>query len=141
MVAVLIARLGVIVMLAHLLSGCWFSANVSRAFFGNERYPYPTSPERSVTGIFLTPFAVALDVATFPIQGLILVIAGDDAFDNVFLYVQSDDGHVSPRVLSDSEEQALLAALTRAGIQGTGLSGSRVLYFDSHWQLLRIEHS
>jgi membrane protein implicated in regulation of membrane protease activity len=58
-------------------SGCILTRLTDRAFLGvsarKATYEY-----RVATGLFILPFAWAVDVATFPIQMLIVVIVGDD---------------------------------------------------------------
>lgn len=59
-----------------LSTGCILSRAVDRAFLGISTRR-PTYVDRRTTGIFLLPFTFAIDVATFPIQALLVVILGD----------------------------------------------------------------
>lgn len=58
-------------------TGCMLSRLVDRAFLGIT-VKRPSFADRKTTGIFLLPITFALDVATFPIQVLLVVILGDN---------------------------------------------------------------
>ena len=58
-------------------TGCMMSRLVDRAFLGIT-VRRPTYVDRKTTGVFLLPFTFVLDVATFPIQALLVVILGDN---------------------------------------------------------------
>ncbi len=58
-------------------TGCMLSRLVDKSFLGIS-FKAPTYVDRKTTGIFLLPFTFALDIATFPIQALLVVILGDD---------------------------------------------------------------
>lgn len=60
-----------------LSSGCIMSRLVDRAFLGIT-VRRPTYADRKTTGVFLLPFTFVIDVATFPIQALLVVILGDN---------------------------------------------------------------
>src|SRR6478672_2102462 len=56
---------------------CILSRLTDRAFVGftSKR---PTYSDRKTTGLLLLPITFAIDVATFPLQLILLAIAGDD---------------------------------------------------------------
>jgi hypothetical protein len=58
-------------------TGCMLSRLVDRAFLGIT-VKRPSYIDRKTTGVFLLPFTFVLDVATFPIQALLVVILGDN---------------------------------------------------------------
>ena len=64
--------------LVFVASGCAFTRWTDRAYLGTTGGA-PNHEGRLVTGLFLVPLAVVGDVVTFPVQALVLVIAGDDA--------------------------------------------------------------
>jgi len=71
-------RLLAISMVSVLFStGCMMSRLVDRAFLGIT-VRRPSYIDRKTTGVFLLPFTFVLDVATFPIQALLVVILGDN---------------------------------------------------------------
>jgi hypothetical protein len=59
-----------------LSTGCMLSRAVDRAFLGIS-IRRPTYVDRKTTGVFLLPFTFAFDIATFPIQAILVVILGD----------------------------------------------------------------
>ncbi len=58
-------------------TGCMMSRLVDRAFLGIT-VRRPSYQDRKTTGVFLLPFTFVIDVATFPIQALLVVILGDN---------------------------------------------------------------
>ncbi|MDP3501975.1 MAG: hypothetical protein Q8S33_16680 [Myxococcales bacterium] len=62
---------------AVLSTGCMLSRAVDRAFLGLT-VRRPSFDARKTTGIFLLPITFAIDIATFPIQALLVVILGDN---------------------------------------------------------------
>ncbi len=70
------------------LQGCMLCRLTDRGFLGMsaDKVAYP---DRKYTGIFLLPMAGALDIATLPIQLLLLVFLGDD-----FPFYDKRDGRV-----------------------------------------------
>ncbi len=61
------------------LSGCILSRLTDRAFFGmTVRGGKPYFQNRVFTGLFIIPFAFAVDVVTSPLQVLLMVVFGDD---------------------------------------------------------------
>jgi len=71
-------RITALAVAASLFStGCLLTRAVDRAFIGITARR-PTYIDRKATGIFLVPITFVLDLATFPIQALLVVILGDD---------------------------------------------------------------
>lgn len=58
-------------------TGCMLSRAVDRAFLGLT-VRRPSFEARKTTGVFLLPITFAIDIATFPIQALLVVILGDN---------------------------------------------------------------
>jgi hypothetical protein len=73
-----VVRLIAVVSIAGLANtGCMLSRAVDRAFLGMT-VRRPNFDARKTTGLFLLPLTFAVDVATFPIQALLVVILGDN---------------------------------------------------------------
>ncbi len=122
-------------------SGCMLSRYVDRSFIGIT-VRHPTYEAHKTTGIFLLPFTFAIDVVTFPIQALLVVILGDG-----FPY---DDANSGPSTITlrenpqfqrlDAEAQkvalAELEELRRAG----RLSPNSALGLgeDGHWTVVEL---
>lgn len=70
-------RIAVVAVAVSLLPGCILSRLVDRAFLGIT-VRRPSVPDRKTTGIFLLPITFAVDVVTFPLQALLVVILGDN---------------------------------------------------------------
>jgi len=134
-----LSRVVAIALAVSLLPGCMLSRLVDRAFLGIT-VRRPAYVDRKTTGAFLLPITFALDVATFPIQALLVVILGDNfpfhepvgSFD---LVASSDEF----QQLDDAAKAVALAeldALVRSGqiTPGTAL----VLKTDGHWELVMI---
>jgi hypothetical protein len=69
-------RLVVGILALLIASGCILSRHVDRAFTG--MHSGPVYKNRIYTGLFLLPLAFVVDLATLPIQFIMLVAAGDD---------------------------------------------------------------
>lgn len=65
------------------ITGCAFSQWTEHAYFG-DYLNKPVYENRKATGIAIMPFAMVADLATLPIQGILLIIKGDQ-----FLYKKS----------------------------------------------------
>ena len=70
-------RIAAVALAVSLLPGCMLSRLVDRAFLGIT-VRRPSVPDRRTTGIFLLPITFAVDVVTFPVQALLVVILGDN---------------------------------------------------------------
>lgn len=69
-------RLVVGVLALLIASGCILTRHTDRAFTG--MHSGPVYKNRIYTGLFLLPLAFVVDLATLPIQFIMLVAAGDD---------------------------------------------------------------
>jgi hypothetical protein len=78
-------------------TGCMLTRAVDRAFIGATARR-PTYVDRTATGVFLVPFTFVIDMATFPIQALLVVILGDG-----FPFHDTDAG-VLPRAVAALEQ-------------------------------------
>jgi hypothetical protein len=123
-----------------LLPSCIVSRLVDRAFLGIS-VRRPQFPDRKTTGVFLLPLTFAVDVATFPIQALLVVILGDnfpfprdESLYNV-LVMNDDFQRLEPDVKARS--LAELDALMRSGrvTAHTALA----LGSDGHWTVVVLD--
>ncbi|MEW5739206.1 MAG: hypothetical protein AB1938_09795 [Myxococcota bacterium] len=105
-------RLTALAVVTSLLStGCLLTRAVDRAFIGVTTRR-PSYVDRKATGVFLVPITFALDLATFPIQALLLVILGDafpfsdtkDALQNSIVMLEKN-----PQFQQLTEEQKAVA--------------------------------
>ncbi len=123
-------------------SGCMMSRLVDRAFLGIT-VKRPSYADRKTTGIFLLPFTFVIDVATFPIQALLVVILGDN-------FPFSDPGTAasgmyaaleSPRFqqLGEAEKKIAKAELQQL-IDEKKLTPNTALALgeDGHWTLVEL---
>ena len=63
-------------LVTQILPGCALTHLVEENYAGFDTEP--KYPNRRALGVFLMPFAAAADIATSPIQGLMLIIGGDE---------------------------------------------------------------
>jgi hypothetical protein len=70
-------RASILGLLAVFSSSCILSRLTDRAFVGFT-VKRPSYSDRKITGLLLLPITFALDVATFPLQVILLAVAGDD---------------------------------------------------------------
>ncbi|PZR17603.1 MAG: hypothetical protein DI536_04625 [Archangium gephyra] len=123
-------------------SGCMLSRLVDRAFLGIT-VRRPTYVDRKTTGVFLIPFTFVLDVATFPIQALLVVILGDnfpftdppDALEAMYAledHPQFKKLGEPEKVIARNEFQELL--------QSKKVNGNTALALgeDGHWTLVEL---
>jgi|CXWL01.1.fsa_nt_gi hypothetical protein len=96
-------------------SGCILSRLTDRAFIGftSKR---PSYKARTLTGLFILPFAAAVDLATLPIQALLVVILGDnfpfgeeDAAQTIAINLATDPSF--SRLSQDKQQRAIKALL------------------------------
>jgi hypothetical protein len=135
-----LSRVVAIALAVSLLPGCMLSRLVDRAFLGIT-VRRPAYVDRKTTGAFLLPITFVIDVATFPIQALLVVILGDnfpfhEPVGTVDLVASSDEF----QQLDDAAKAVALAeldALVRSG-QITP-STALVLKTDGHWELVVID--
>lgn len=129
-----------------LMSGCLLTRLTDRAFLGvsarKATYDY-----RVATGLFILPFAWALDVATFPIQMLIVVIVGDDfifgrdrAQARMIAMREQLEGQPAYAQLSEVQRQAAFEGLVALAESGA-LSANTALALnpDATWTVVHLE--
>ena len=121
-------------------SGCILSRAVDRAFIG-ATVKRPSSPDRLVTGIVLLPFTAVIDLATFPIQAIIVAIVGDNFpfgrdEDVRSTIVASLDGN--PRFQQLPQDKQLIARreLEQLITSGQMRGNAAALGEDGHWVLV-----
>ena len=116
---------------------------VDRAFLGIT-VRRPSYAERMTTGVFLLPFTFAIDVVTFPIQALLVVILGDnfpfsdppDSLTGMRAMLQKD-----PRfnALGEAEQQVALLELQQLVQDGkVGPQTAMALDAAGHWTLVEV---
>ncbi len=135
-------RLVAVALVASLFTtGCMISRAVDRAFVGMS-VRRPTYLDRKTTGIFLLPITFVLDVATFPIQALLVVILGDN-----FPFTDSDTLNQIVMLQKDPRFQRLdeqRQAIARAELEQLLKSGAvtkntaLALGEDGHWTLVAL---
>jgi hypothetical protein len=123
-------------------SGCMLSRLVDRNFLGMS-VRRPTYADRKTTGVFLLPFTFVVDVATFPIQALLVVILGDN-----FPFTDPPDGLNQMRAALDSprfkqlgdEQQAIARAELEQLIIDQKLTPNSALALgeDGHWTVVEL---
>jgi hypothetical protein len=92
-------RLVVGILALIVASGCLLTRHTDRAFTG--MHSGPVYKNRIYTGLFLLPLAFVVDLATLPIQFIMLVAAGDD-------FLAAEDDKDSPRGGASKEVQLRL---------------------------------
>lgn len=123
-------------------TGCMLSRLVDRAFLGIT-VRRPAYVDRMTTGVFLLPFTFVLDVATFPIQALLVVILGDNfpftdppnALNNVRAALDT------PRFnqLGDAEKAIARAELEQLIIEKKLTPNTALaLNDDGHWTVVEL---
>jgi hypothetical protein len=135
-------RIVAVALAVSLLPGCMLSRLVDRAFLGIT-VRRPSLPDRKTTGIFLLPITFAVDVVTFPLQALLVVILGDNfpfpetgAINNTSAMAANEtfqelDAATQAIALAELDE------LLRSG-QVTP-STALVLKTDGHWTLVLVD--
>lgn len=124
-------------------TGCMLSRLVDRAFLGIT-VKRPSFNDRKTTGIFLLPITFALDVATFPIQALLVVILGDnfpftetpDALSNMSASLEGN-----PRFQQLGEDEKRIARLELEELilaKKLGPNTALALGEDGHWTVVEL---
>jgi hypothetical protein len=121
-------------------SGCILSRAVDRAFIG-ATVKRPSSTDRLVTGIVLLPFTAVIDLATFPIQAIIIAIVGDnfpfgkdqDVTSTITASLQGD-----PRFqqLGKDQQRIAMQELELLIKSGQMRGNAAALGEDGHWVLV-----
>ena len=139
-----IFRLLAISMVSVLFStGCMMSRLVDRAFLGIS-VRRPTYLDRKTTGVFLLPLTFAVDVATFPIQALLVVILGDnfpfhDPPDALSSMQASLDGNPRFKKLGENEQKIARAELEQLFVdQKITANTALALNEDGHWTVVEL---
>jgi hypothetical protein len=124
-------------------TGCMMSRLVDRAFLGIT-VRRPSYTDRKTTGVFLLPFTFVIDVATFPIQALLVVILGDnfpftDANDSLRNVTSMLDQTPRFHQLGDSEKAIATAELKQL-IDDHKLTPNTALALndDGHWTVVEL---
>jgi len=123
-------------------SGCMMSRLIDRAFLGIT-VKRPTYMDRKTTGVFLLPFTFVIDVATFPIQAILVVILGDN-----FPFTDPPDQMSTVHAMLDSPqfkklgetEQAIATAELKQLMIDRKLTPNTALALgeDGHWTVVEL---
>lgn len=123
-------------------TGCMMSRLVDRAFLGIT-VRRPTYADRKTTGVFLLPFTFVIDVATFPIQALLVVILGDN-----FPFTEPADSLGAITAMLDTpqfhklgdEQKAIATAELKQLVQDRKLTPNTALALneDGHWTVVEL---
>ena len=137
----LVASLSLMVLATS--SGCILSRLTDKAFVGLH-VKRPTYNDRLVTGILLLPITAAVDLVTFPIQVIVLAIAGDDFIvgrdeaDPAQLMYAMNTNPSFQKLDQQQQETAVaeLDAMIKSGqiTRGTALA----LTEDGHWLVIDL---
>ncbi len=122
-------------------SGCMLSRAVDRAFVGMT-VKRPAYASRKVTGLFLLPLTFAVDVATFPIQAILVVILGDNfpfKEEPTLANVTALNTHPMFQKLGPAQQDTARAELIQL-LQAQKVTASTALALDEngHWTLVPI---
>lgn len=136
----LLPKLVAVSLTAALVSGCMLSRAVDRAFVGMT-VRKPTYVDRKTTGAFLLPLTFAIDVATFPIQLILVAILGDnfpftEPPDALAQVVASRDDFKKLSPAQQSTAIAELDALVRSGRLNANTALG--LTEDGHWVVVEL---
>lgn len=132
------------VLTAVLSTGCMLSRAVDRAFVGMS-VKRPAHNDRKVTGIFLLPITFAIDLATFPIQAILVAILGDNfpfndppsALDGSGM--ASLQGNPQFEKLEPAAQQTAIAELDALVKSGQlDANSALALTEDGHWVVVRV---
>ncbi len=123
-----------------LSTGCMLSRAVDRAFVGIS-VRKPQYAERKTTGVFLLPFTMAIDIVTFPIQTILVVILGDNF---PFTDHEAADSALAlnPTFQKlDAKQRATAMAELDALIRSGQVTAQTALGLteDGHWNLIAID--
>lgn len=123
-------------------TGCMLSRAVDRAFLGIS-VRRPSYVDRKTTGVFLLPLTFAVDVATFPIQALLVVILGDN-----FPFTETEmlntqialNTHPNFKKLNDQQKATAIAELNDLFRSGQVTPNTALaLGEDGHWTLVTVD--
>jgi hypothetical protein len=118
------------------------SRAVDRAFVGMT-VKRPAYSARKVTGLFLLPLTFAVDVATFPIQAILVVILGDNfPFKEEATLSNTVALNENARFQQLTPEQQATARLELDALMRSGQvspSTALALTEDGHWVLVAVD--
>jgi hypothetical protein len=131
-------------LIGSMLAGCAFTQWTEHYFFGSGSRK-PVYQNRFATGVVILPFALAGDIVTSPIQGLLMVIFGDD-----FLYKKSNMAYAQAPARASSAALASLDALEQqkvwaladahlSALDREGGNGPTVFAIGEHGELREVE--
>ncbi len=123
-----------------LSTGCILSRVVDRAFLGIS-VRRPTYQDRKTTGVFLLPFTFAVDIVTFPIQTILVVILGDN-FPFVDTEVATSAIALNPsfQKLNKHQQATAVAELDQLIRSGQVTAQTALgLSDDGHWTLVQLD--
>jgi len=136
-----LTRVLVIAVVTSLFStGCMLSRMVDRAFLGITTRR-PAYADRKTTGIFLLPITFAVDVATFPLQALLVVILGDNFPFHETATMSEIALNDSPQFKKLSPDRKALAQQELKELIESGAVTKDValaLGEDGHWTLVKV---
>jgi hypothetical protein len=123
-----------------LLPGCMVSRLVDRAFLGIT-VRKPAYADRMTTGVFLLPITFVIDVATVPIQALLVVILGDSfpfpKEQPLFNAISSSEEFQQLDPAARERSLAELEELLRTG--QVNVHTALALGPDGHWSVVVID--
>jgi hypothetical protein len=122
-------------------TGCMLSRAVDRAFLGMT-VRRPTNTARMTTGVLLLPITFAIDVATFPIQALLVVILGDEfpfKEENAINAMYAMNQHPQLRKLPEAQRALAMREFEQLLRSGQlDRNTSLALTEDGHWVVVRV---
>lgn len=127
-----------------LSTGCLLTRAVDRAFIGVTARR-PAYVDRKATGVFLVPITFAIDLATFPIQALLLVILGDgfpfhDTEDTLSQSVAMLEQNPKFQQLSEEQKAVALNELKALIESGTlNANSALTLTEDGHFVVSQLD--
>ncbi|MBE2249778.1 MAG: hypothetical protein IAE78_09535 [Myxococcus sp.] len=123
-------------------TGCMLSRAVDRAFLGMT-VRRPSFDARKTTGVFLLPITFAIDIATFPIQALLVVILGDNfPFKDTDTANQMYALNEHPQLKKLSPERRAIALKEFEGLLRSGQldrNTTLALTDDGQWVMVRVD--
>ena len=138
-------RLLVSTLAVAMFSSCMLTRVVDRSFVGITKKT-PFYKDRLTTGVFLMPFTFVVDIATFPIQALLVVIMGDnfpfgdEAMDATRRVTLRERLESQPRYadLNDAQKATALEELTTLTGSQLDPNVAFALLPDGHWQVVPL---
>jgi hypothetical protein len=124
-------------------TGCLLTRAVDRAFIG-ATVRRPAYVDRKATGVFLAPITFAIDLVTFPLQAVLLMILGDnfpfyDPQDSMAQSVALLERNPKFQQLSDEQKATALAELEALFESGTlNANSALALTDDGHFVVSQL---